>query len=470
MQLSTGAQTQAAAMGQKDAYRLIVFNQSGTAVLLKTGALGHELPLVNIPKFTRSAQEITTLLRDGWHIPSVLLFSGVLEPTPDTVYFAALEAPVRSCGLPEGMDWFPVHHAISHLVKDKRHDVLESSYLKTTNRVVGDDPEPFSRLGWLSNLQDWVRAVIRPLGMELKDFQQLNGCETFSLIRFDTTKRPVWFKAVGKPNLHEFPITVALAELFPEYVPSLLASRPACHGWLMGDTGGPPLNQVKDWSSWKDAATALAGLQIRSIGAIDDLLQAGCRDLRVGTLLELVDPFLEVMADLMQQQTKVPPPILSWQELSNLGETLKNALCCLEPLSIPDTLGHSDFNPSNILVGPERCVFIDWAEAHVSHPFLTFEYLISHLRKDYPTLTRFEDAIRSSYAQRWQSVSLPEHVSEAFLFSPLVAVFAYAVAGNRWREQECLKIPQVPGYLRSLTRRMKREAEMLQRRRVECPN
>jgi len=65
---------------------------------------------------------------------------------------------------------------------------------------------------------------------------------------------------------------------------------------------------------------------------------------------------------------------------------------------------------------------------------------------------------------------LPEHVSEAFLFSPLVAVFAYAVAGNSWRDPERLKIPQVPGYLRSLTRRMKQEADSVQRRRVECIN
>ncbi len=230
MQLSTGAQTQSAEAAQKDAYRLIVFNQPGTAVLLKTRALGYELPLVNIPKFTRPAQEITAALRDRWHITSVLLFSGAMEPAPDTVYYAALEAQVRTCGLPEGMDWFPAHHAISHLLKDKTHAILESSYLRTTNRMAGDDPEPFSRLGWLSNLQGWVRTVIRPLGMELKDFQQLNGCETFSLIRFDTTKRPVWFKAVGKPSLHEFPITVALAELFPEYVPSLLATQPVCHG------------------------------------------------------------------------------------------------------------------------------------------------------------------------------------------------------------------------------------------------
>ncbi len=453
-----------------DSYRLIVFNRGGTAVLLESGPSGYDLPLVDIPKFTRPAKEITTLVHDRWHVSSVLLFSGLLEQNPVTVYFAALEAQAGTCRSSEKMDWFPVHHAISHLLKDKNCSILESSYLRATNRIVGDDPGPFSRLGWLGNLQDWVRTAIRPLGMELKGFQQLNGCATFSLIRFETTQLPVWFKAVGKPNLHEFPITVALTELFPKYLPSLFAARPASHGWLMADAGGPPLNEVEDSVAWKDAATALAGLQIASIEAIDDLLEAGCRDLRTGTLLELVDPFLEVIAELMQDQTKVPPAILSHQELSDLGETLKNALCRLESLGIPDTLGHSDFNPGNILLGSERCVFIDWAEAHVSHPFLTFEYLISHLRKDYPELARFEDAIRPSYAKRWQSVSLPEHVSEAFLFSPLVAVFAYAVAGNSWRDPERLKIPQVPGYLRSLTRRMKQEADSVSRRRVECLN
>ncbi len=453
-----------------DAYRLIVFNRAGTAVLLNRRGLEYELPLVDIPRFARSALEITTFVRERWNIPGVVLFSGVLEQNPEPVYFAAFEAQVRTCTLPQGMDWFPVHHAFWHLLKDTHHSVLETSYFRTAIRMAGDDPEPFSRMGWLSSLQDWVGTVIRPLGMELKDFQQLNGSETFTLIRFDTSERPIWFKAVGKPNLHEFAVTVALAKLFPEYVPRLLATRPCCHGWLMGDAGGAPLNEVEDPSAWNAAATALAGLQITSIDSIDALFEAGCRDLRAATLLELVDPFLEAVADLMQQQTKVPPPILSRHELSDLGATLKNALHCLRSVRIPEALGHSDFNPGNILVGSEGCVFIDWAEAHVGHPFLTFEYLISHIRKDYPALARFERAIRSSYVQRWQSVFLSEHVSEAFLFSPLVAVFAYAVAGNSWRDPERLKIPQVPGYLRSLTRRMKQEANSVSRRRVECIN
>src|SRR6267378_4612367 len=36
-----------------DAYRLVVFNRIGTAVLLESGPSGYDFPLVDIPKFSR---------------------------------------------------------------------------------------------------------------------------------------------------------------------------------------------------------------------------------------------------------------------------------------------------------------------------------------------------------------------------------------------------------------------------------
>ncbi len=471
MQLSTTTREQAAVVSQKDTYLLIVFDSAGTAVLVESHGNDYRLPKIAIPKFTRPAKEVTALIRDSWKLTSVFLFSGVLEESPDASYFVVLESKDGLCLPPQGMEWFTIHHALSNVLFSKHEcRTLKSSHARLTNRGRTNSSEPFVRLGWMRELQDWVGSIIRPMGMELKSFKQLNGCEAFSLIRFATAQQPVWFKAVGEPNLHEYRISQALARLLPDFVPTILGIRPEWHGWLMSDGGGATLNETLDPSAWQTAVTTLADLQIASIGMTEDLLEAGCRDLGLATLMKLVDPFIDTMAELMKQQTKVPPTILTRQELSDLAATLKNALCSLQSLGIPGTLGHSDFNPGNILVGSERCVFIDWAEAHVSHPFLTFEYLISHLRKDYPTLTRYEDAIRQSYAQRWRSVSLPEHVSEMFLFSPLVAVFAYAVAGNSWRDPEHLKIPQVPGYLRSLTRRMKQEADSVQRRRVECIN
>jgi hypothetical protein len=471
MQLSTTAHEQAAAVNQKDIYLLIVFDTAGTAVLVESQGKEYRLPKIEIPKFTRPAQEVTELLRNSWKLSSVFLFFGVLEEFPNASYFEVLESKDGLRRHPQGMEWFTIHHALSNLLFTKHEcRALRSSHARLTSRGRTNTLGPFARLGWMRELQDWVGPIIRPLGMELESFKQLNGCETFSLIRFATAQQPVWFKAVGEPNVHEYRISQALARLLPDYVPTILGTRPDWHGWLMCDGGGATLGENPDPSAWQTAVTTLADLQIASIATTDELLEAGCRDLHLARLLELVDPFLDTMAVLMKQQAKVPPPVLSRQELSCLGATIKDALHCLEALPIPDTLGHSDFNPGNIIVGHERCTFIDWAEAHVSHPFLTFEYFLSHLRKDYPALVPFEDELRSSYTWRWQANASAEHVSEAFLFSPLVAVFAYAVAGNSWRDPERLKIPQVPGYLRSLTRRMKQEADSVQRRRVECIN
>jgi len=457
-----------------EAWRLIILRRNASEFLVFETDSGFCLPRVEIPAHTRLAQTLNDQVKALWGLEVYSLYPlpvSTSAPGSPAARYHVIEALQHEAVAPPAAQWIPIRLPMEGRFIESEDFVAVQTWMKN----LGDRNSPglsaFDKPGWLLTLKEWVQNALQPFQMTLTgDFVQFNASASFSLIRFDTDGEAVWFKAVGKPNLHEFSISVTLARLFPEYLPSLLATQPACHGWLMADAGGLPLNAAKVSSAWKKAATALAALQTASVSSIDDLVEAGCRDLRVGTLLELVDPFLEVIADLMQEQSKMPPPILSRQELSDLGRTLKTALRRLQSVGIPDTLGHGDFNSGNILVGSERCVFIDWAEAHVGHPFLTFEYLISHLRKDHPTLIQFEDAIRASYALLWQAVSLPEHLSEAFLFSPLVAVFAYAVAGNSWRDPERLKIPQRPGYLRSLARRMKLEGDSVSQRRVECLN
>jgi len=127
-------------------------------------------------------------------------------------------------------------------------------------------------------------------------------------------------------------------------------------------------------------------------------------------------------------------------------------------IAIPYTLGHGDFNPGNILVESDRCIFIDWAEAHVGHPFLTFEYFLAHLRQSGLSLATQEGSLRAAYTECWRSTVRAASVESALRLSPLIAVFASAISSNSWRDPERLAIPQVPGYLRSLTRRMRYEA------------
>jgi hypothetical protein len=54
------------------------------------------------------------------------------------------------------------------------------------------------------------------------------------------------------------------------------------------------------------------------------------------------------------------------------------------------------------------------------------------------------------------------------LLAPLLAAFAYAVGAGAWMQPERLRDPKTAGYLRSLVRRMNREANELGERRSSC--
>jgi hypothetical protein len=471
MQISLASEKSGSTNGDKQTYRLIVFDSAGTAVLLESEGSGYRLPRIEVARFARPAEQVTRLLRDSRNMRSVFLFLNLLAESPSASYFAVLEGKDGFRSHPPGMEWVTIHHALSTLLLvGQERRAVRSSYLKAVHTTLVDSSQPFCRVGWMHCFEDWVQTALKPLGAELKDFEQWNGCESFSLMRLTTSKSDVWFKAVGESNIQEYSISQTLARLLPRYVPEILATKPEWHGWLMADAGGRPLSESADPAAWSLAATTLAQLQVDSMDKVEELRVGGFRDGRLETLLTCVDPFLEVVAGLMERQTKVPPPILTREEVNGLGAIIKDAVHCLASLRLPETLGHGDFNPANIIVGPERCIFIDWAEGHIGHPFLTFEYFLAHMRKDCPALQPCEPDFRACYSRVWSSIASPEQVAEAYLFSPLVAVYGYAVSSCVWRDPERLKVSGFQGYLRSLTRRMKEEADLLLRRRVECPN
>jgi aminoglycoside phosphotransferase (APT) family kinase protein len=174
------------------------------------------------------------------------------------------------------------------------------------------------------------------------------------------------------------------------------------------------------------------------------------------------------MAELMKQQTKTPPSILTSRQLFRLKEQIKETLCLLAATGIPDALNHLDFNPGNIFISGDRCTFIDWAEAAVGHPFLTFEYLLEHLTRLRPDHADRREELVSAYASQWERFAPPSAVSHSLALAPLIAVFAYAVSTGTWREPESFASPRVAGHFRSLVRRMKREADALENRSLEC--
>jgi len=454
-----------------ETYRVIVLGKSGTEVLLAPNGDRFALPSVNIPRWQRVAENLTAAVKTDWGEEVVCLFEPDASASTDAagIHYQAAEH-WRVSGNPKmPTQWVPLS-ALSPDLLTGPSDYLaiqQSIALCSTERtetVAG----PFARLGWFKELRGWVEAAIEPLGFHLNgNVRQVNASPSFSLVRFETDGPALWFKAVGEPNQKEFSITCILAQLFPSYVPGVLATRPDWNGWLTRGVAGKLLCEVQEDALWERTAAALAGLQIESIDRGARILAAGARDLGATALSKLIQPFIEIMAQLMERQPKVPPLVLGWKELLVLGDRIQSALDALEVLGIPETLGHLDLNPGNIVASLSRCVFLDWAEAYVGNPFFSFEYLLEHLRRTNGTDSAAETKLVEAYCAQWEHVVPPGAVAEGLALAPLLAVFAYAAGSNAWEDTERLQ-PATAGYLRSLTRRMSREANELADRRSLC--
>jgi hypothetical protein len=455
-----------------ETYRVVVLGQSGTEVLVVPDGDRFALPSVNIPHWQRVAENLTAAIKTDWGERVVCLF----EPDASATMSATrirYQATEHWCvsGKPKmPTQWVPFS-TLAHdsLIGASDYLAIQQSIAQCSAEGNESPSGPFARLGWLKELRAWVEAVIEPLGSHLNgNVRQLNASSTFSLVRFETEGPALWFKAVGEPNQREFPITSTLAQVFPNYLPGILAIRADCNGWLTREVAGRLLCDVPEAALWERAAEALAELQIESIDHGARVLAAGARDLATTALSKLIQPFIEIMAQLMERQPRVPPPVLGRKELRLLGDRIQSALDALEALGVPETLGHLDLNPGNIIVSPNACVFLDWAEAYVGHPFFSFQYLLEHFRRRVGVNSACEAKLTSSYLGPWEQIAQPEFLAEVMALAPLPAVFAYAAGTDAWKHSESTRDPKLAGYFRALARRMNREADQLINRGVPC--
>ena len=457
---------------QNDLYRLLLLRQNGSELLVAGERPSFTLPCVEIPRWERVAENMDAVVKKRYAISGICLFMpGLGSGTEcEQPLYQVIEARDGTVVPPDGTCWVPVDLLSGHSFADEQ----DSAAFGDTMREVRDFQSgaakgPFGRPGWIDELFSWAQHELDPYGLRLNGgFRQLNASPTFALLRLETNGPAVWFKAVGEPNLREFPISVTLSRLFPGFVPTVIATHPAWNGWLTTEFRGSMLDELQDASTWERAAQTLAELQVEAIRKGDRLLGAGCRDLRVPSLLTMVDPFADVMSELMEKQQKAAPPALSGPEVRTLARQVKDSLSDLAELDIPDTLGHLDFNPGNILCSADQCIFLDWAEGYVGPPFLTFEYLRAHLERLGRENASLAADVASAYETSWRRVLCPEAVSAGFDLAPVLAVFAYVVGTETWRDPALLSDPKAAAYLRSLTRRMHSEMHRLQDRRQLC--
>jgi hypothetical protein len=453
-------------------FKVIVCRHLNSEVLLAPVGNSFALPAVLVPKWSRATPHISEGLLELSGMRTICLFYPELQKTTSEGCAQYMVAePIDPSWEPIGLPWVSRDKVWNSLGSTEEARFVENALTAGDAYNAGTSDGTFARSGWLHELIAWVQKHLDRYGLTTTgEFRQLSCGPTFSLVRLETTGPAVWFKAVGEPNLREFPITETLANHFPSYVPTLIATHPSCNGWLTFEADGAVLDEKSDIATWQVAARTLAQLQIESRRKVPALLDAGCRMIQTGRLQDLIDPFFEVIAQLMAKQTTLSPPPLTADALHTLAASLKEACIFLAELNLPDALGHMDFNPGNVIGSPTGCVFLDWAEAYVGHPFYTFEYLREHLRRSRQDKKEWQSEVTSCYLDPWISFISADEAARALEITPLVAVLAYALSNNTWQDANRIQNPKIAGYFRSLTRRMQREARLKDERRERCLN
>lgn len=167
-----------------------------------------------------------------------------------------------------------------------------------------------------------------------------------AIVRVPTRDGVVWFKEEPPADEFEPPLTELLAERRPDALPEIVAWKG--RRMLTRDVG-PRLRAVHDAGDttprWEEILPLYAELQVEFMDFAGEALRVGTPDDR---------------------------PELLPDRYAALGGELPEVAAAAERLaeSLPLTVAHMEGHDGNIFVREGRPVFIDWAEAVVTHPFL----------------------------------------------------------------------------------------------------
>lgn len=437
-------------LAEQEQFRVVLILPWSQMVLVEQHGETRRLPRISIPRWTRTAEQLTKALQVRWTVRSIVI--DLLPRSYDLPQCAVVEVRSR--------DWnFALAGFTPVQVGNLDEQELTTTERLTVSSIVVGDTEgrgPFSRLGWVEEAQAWIRESVIDRRVDFtEDVRQFTAGGFFALVRFGTLRGPAyWLKATGSPNAHELAVTQALARYSPDFVPPLIATRADWNAWVTEEVG-LPLRDVLSLHSLEQSTHCLAGLQITSGTYVNDLLACGCFDQRSQILRTHLPELIQYLENAMARQTSTRVPPLEAVRLHGLGHLLETACSAMESIGIPDTLIHNDINLRNALFDGERTVFTDWSEACIGCPFLTFQHLwVQAVEADQTQI--WASRVRATYKSHWACVLSESQIERALSLCPPIAIASFLYGRDISFTSPCRSLDQVQSYARSLARHMDR--------------
>ncbi|MBV6622942.1 MAG: phosphotransferase [Rivularia sp. (in: Bacteria)] len=295
--------------------------------------------------------------------------------------------------------------------------VIEEYLTEIENNKIPKLRPPWAKTGWFDSASQWINEQLLDL-----NYQQLSPVECIKtwgiscILRVRTNHGNLYLKEASTLPLfcNEPVVTKELANLYTEYIPTVLSINSERHWMLLADFG-EPIGRKSPVKIKKDVYRLLAQIQIKSVEHIDNLLDVGCLDRRLENLASQIDALFDdetILSQLKEAEIK---------QLQTLAPHLKNLCSQLAEYKIPQTLVHGDLHLGNVALNNNNYLLFDWTDSCIAHPFFDM-FLFYFGRNNIPFLSPVK-AIRDEYLNQWTIYESKSRVLEAWkLAKPLCAL------------------------------------------------
>lgn len=273
----------------------------------------------------------------------------------------------------------------------------------------------WSRVGWYERASDWIREQLGQLAIEVNHIRQQRSWVRSCVMRIETDAGNFYFKAVPSMFSYEPVISRVLHLRHPRNAPEVIAVDIDNAWLLMREFEGTPLNRIIDLSMWESSLKTFAEIQIDLVPRTQNLIGLGFPDRHVDQMVSQLDHLLSDLP-LYLNEDEV-------NELEGYRSQIRDLCWDLLEYDIPLSLGHGDFWAGNVMVNMSRCVFFDWSESSVTHPFFDLAFFMSGLNKYLADNRTIYHRLRDAYLDPWVIYMDLDKLTAAFeLAKPLTAL------------------------------------------------
>ena len=161
-------------------YRLLIAIPQRHEILLKHLGQAMELPYIEIPQYTRPAEEITAAILAEWSLQTVVIDWIVGEDGKAPCAVLEVRPSLQPLTLP-GLGFCSIDRLPDGILSGA---VLDASRKLFAGASIGRGP--FSRFGWIDVAQQWIRTSAGEDALEFTDIRQLNASTDYALLRLGT--------------------------------------------------------------------------------------------------------------------------------------------------------------------------------------------------------------------------------------------------------------------------------------------